>query len=129
MFKFDSFSESSNHGKDNSKTLQRKESMGDGGVFLGQLIKILENPNRRDNTPLSLNATAMEYIAVYIDRSREIGMVSFGIKNVSLTLCCKKKANCPHTSPSSSSLSLSLSLTLPPYLIYKSIYLHRTHCP
>jgi hypothetical protein len=44
---------------------------GDDGKFIGQLIEILENPLRTETTPLSLNASALEYVAMFLDKSRE----------------------------------------------------------
>ena len=49
----------------------REKIGGDDGAFLGKLIEILENPSRAENTPLELNANALEYVATFLDRSRD----------------------------------------------------------
>ena len=49
----------------------REKICGDDGTFLLKLISIVEHPDREENTPLELNATALEYVVNFFDRSRD----------------------------------------------------------
>ena len=41
---------------------------GDNGAFLLRLIGILEDPSRSAGTPLQLNAAAIEYVAIFLEK-------------------------------------------------------------
>jgi hypothetical protein len=49
----------------------REKIGGDDGAFLGKLVEILDHPDRAENTPLELNANALEYVSTFLDRVRD----------------------------------------------------------